>query len=260
MTGRFRAAVLVLAVGGTALIAGCAGGAPSSGMSGNLTVFAAASLTDAFSALGNTFHAAHPDVTVTFDFAGSQTLASQIVDGGAPADVFASANETQMQTVVDAGRARGNPRVFAGNRLAIAVEKGNPKGIEGLADLARPGLVLVLAAPEVPAGAYARQVLDRAGIVVHPASLERDVRAVLSKVALGEADAGIVYTTDVVALGGAVEAVAIPTEQNVVAAYPIVAIAGTRHPAAADAFVRFVTSAQGTETLDRFGFAPPESP
>lgn len=225
-------------------------------LSGDLTVFAAASLTEAFEDLGTSFSEQHPDVEVAFNFAGSQALAGQIVEG-APADVFASANQTQMDVVVDQGSAEGEPEVLTGNLLEIAVEPGNPLGLAGLEDLAQPDLVLVLADQDVPAGEYAAQALYAAGVEVTPASLEVDVRAVLSKVALGEADAGIVYRSDVVSGGDEVEGVAIPEDQNVPAAYPIVTVADAPNPEAAAALVEHVLSEEGQATLVEYGFTAP---
>jgi len=170
------------------------GSAPTSEPSGEVVVFAAASLTDALEAIAADLEAATPGLDVVFSFAGSQQLAAQIAEG-APADVFASADETQMDVVADAGLVAGEPRTFARNSLAIAVEPGNPLGIRGLADLARADVTLVLADEDVPAGRYAAAALEAAGVTVAPASLEVDVRAVLSKVALGEADAAPVTIT-----------------------------------------------------------------
>jgi molybdate transport system substrate-binding protein len=221
-----------------------------------LIVFAAASLTDAFDELGAAFVAANPDVAMVFNHAGSQTLASQITEG-APADVFASADTTQMDVVADADDLAGDAQVFTANRLAIAVEPGNPLGIGGLADLADPELVLVLPAEEVPAGQYARAALDAAGVDVTPASLEQDVRAALSKVELGEADASMVYASDVVASGGRADGVPIPAEENVPATYPIAVLADAPNPAAAEAFVAFVLSEEGQDILAAHGFTAP---
>ncbi|MDQ3974378.1 MAG: molybdate ABC transporter substrate-binding protein, partial [Actinomycetota bacterium] len=161
-----------------------------------------------------------------------------------------------MQQVAEAGLVAGRPRPFADNRLVIAVEPGNPLGIRGLADLADPQVTVVLAAEEVPAGAYARQALAAAGVRATPSSLETDVRAVLGRVALGEADAGIVYVSDVVAARGRVEAVAIPPEHNVVVSYPIAVLAPAPNPDGAQAFVDFVLSPAGQAVLARFGFSP----
>jgi molybdate transport system substrate-binding protein len=222
--------------------------------SDEVLVFAAASLTDAFEEVAAAFGEANPDVTATFNFASSATLAQQIVQG-APADVFASANQAQMDVVADAGLLDGESEPFAGNLLQIAVEPGNPLGIAGLADLARPDLTLVLAAEEAPAGQYAREALDAQGVTVTPASLEADVRAVVSRVALGEADAGIVYATDVIAADGDVEGVEVPEDQNVPATYPIATLAEAPTPDAAAVFVDFVQSGEGQAILRRHGFS-----
>ena len=162
-----------------------------------------------------------------------------------------------MKRVVDAGLVRGTPKPFASNRLAIAVTPGNPQKISGLADLARAGLIVVLAAEEVPAGRYAREALRRASVTVTPASLEVDVRSVLSKVALGEADAGIVYDSDITAAGTSVAKVEIPNEQNVMAAYPVAVLSRGARSETAAAFVDFVCSDAGRAILARFGFGAP---
>ncbi|MFN2556561.1 MAG: molybdate ABC transporter substrate-binding protein [Nitriliruptorales bacterium] len=219
-----------------------------------LVVFAAASLSDAFEDVGSAFQQEHPDTRVRFNFAGSQQLAGQIRTG-APADVFASADMRQLQaagTVV-----AGEPTLFAGNELAIAVERGNPLGVRGLADLGRADLTLVLAAAEVPAGRYARQALERAGVEVKAASLENDVRAALYKVRLGEADAAIVYASDVLAAGDTVTALHIAPAHNVTAAYPMAVLRGAPNPDAAHAFVSFIKSAQAQAVLRQYGFSPP---
>lgn len=228
---------------------------PMGEVSGELIVFAAASLTDAFEELSAAFVEAHPGVEVVFNHAGSQTLASQI-DAGAPSDVFASADTTQMDVVAAKDQLDEEPHIFTTNRLAIAVEPDNPRDIEGLEDLASSDLVVVLPAEEVPAGRYARGALDAAGIEVSPASLERDVRAALSKVELGEADASIVYTTDVAASDGADE-VEIPTAQNVTVTYPIAVLADAPNPIAAEAFVTFVLSDEGQQIFTTHGFVTP---
>jgi len=223
-------------------------------VSGELLVFAAGSLTDAFDELGASFVAANPDVQVVFNHAGSQTLASQINEG-APADVFASADTAQMDVVADAGELVTDPAVFVANTLAIAVEPGNPLDIGGLEDLADPQLILVIPAEEVPAGQYARAALDAAGVEVTPASLEQSVRAALSKVELGEADAAIVYASDLVASDGRADGVTIPSEHNVPAHYPITVLADAPNPTTASAFVAFVLSDAGQEILATYGFA-----
>lgn len=232
---------------------GAAETAPSEGV--ELTVFAAASLTDAFEAMGTAFERANPDARVTCNVASSSTLATQITQG-APADVFASANGTQMDVVADAGFIAGDPIDFAGNTLEIVVEDGNPLDIRRLEDLTRDDVTMVLAAEEVPAGQYAREALDSQGLDMHPVSLETDVRAVLSRVALGEADAGVVYTSDIASAGDDVEGVTVPADENVPATYPIAALADTDEPDTARAFVDFVVSEKGRRLLRRFGFEP----
>jgi len=192
------------------------------------------------------------ELHTTFNYAGSQTLASQIAQG-AQADVFASADTTHMRTLQGAGLLAGLPRVFAHNRLEIAVERGNPKRIHSLADLAQPGLVIVLADPSVPAGKYAQQALAKAGVNVKPASLELEVTAVLTKVALGEADAGIVYVSDIVTSGN-VDGIAIPDAQNVIADYPIARLDAAQNKSGADAFITYVLSSQGQAILVGAGF------
>jgi molybdate transport system substrate-binding protein len=219
-----------------------------------ILVLAAASLTEAFETLAAAFQAGQTGAEVEFSFAGSQSLAGQIEQGLA-ADVFASANEGQMRRLADAGLTSAEPSVFASNRLAIVVEPGNPLGIKGLADLSREGLVLVLAAPAVPAGEYAAEIFGRAGVAVAPSSLETDVRGVLSKVALGEADAGIAYETD--ARAADVDMVAIPDDQNVVAEYYIAPLRDAPAPGGAEDFVRFVLSPAGREALAQHGFGAP---
>ncbi|MFO7960483.1 MAG: molybdate ABC transporter substrate-binding protein [Nitriliruptoraceae bacterium] len=229
---------------------------PGDAQPGEVLVFAAASLTDAFGALADAFSDANPQVEVTLNLAGSQTLARQIVEG-APAQVFASANQRHMDVVADAGELATDPEVFTANRMAIAVEPGNPLGITGLDDLADPELLLVLPDEEVPAGRYAQQVLDAAGVTVSPVSLEQDVRAARSKVELGEADATIVYASDIVAASGRVAGVDLPDEQNVLATYPVARLADAPDPEVADAFVAFVLSTQGRTILTEYGFTAP---
>jgi len=248
----FHIAVLVLA-----LIAGWAGAAESAeSATRTLSVFAAASLTDAFKAIGAAFERAHPGTTVQFNFAASSLLAQQIHEGG-PADVFASADEANMQKAADAGDLAGAAQIFALNRLVIAVPAGNPKHIGSLTDLTKSGLTLALAAPQVPAGKYAAEAFGKAALAVPAASQEIDVRAVLNKVALNEADAGIVYVTDIRAAGGKVEAVPIPDQYNVTARYPIAVLKHAADPQDAKAFVDFVLSPDGRATLAQFGFLPP---
>jgi molybdate transport system substrate-binding protein len=251
---RVRSAVPLLALG--LLAAGCGNGEPGGGSAGSsdeIKVFAAASLTGAFTELGGRYTAANDGTKVTFNFAGSQALATQIRQD-APADVFASADTGNMDKVKDLV---GTPQSFAGNLLQIVVEQGNPRDVNGLEDLARGDLKVVLAAEEVPAGKYARQVLDKAGVTVAPVSLEDNVKAVVSKVALGEADAGIVYVTDVTGGGDKVEAVDIPDDHNVSATYPIAVVRASKSQQKAQAFMDLVRSAEGQRVLERFGFLPP---
>jgi molybdate transport system substrate-binding protein len=241
-------AVLLAACGGNSKSSGGSSGSPT-----EIKVFAAASLTAAFNKLGSDFTAANPDAKVTFNFAGSQALATQIQQG-APADVFASADTRNMDKVKDRV---GAPNVFASNLLQIVVEKGNPKGVKGLSDLARGDLKVVLAAPDVPAGKYAKQALDKQGVSVKPVSQEDNVKAVVTKVSLGEADAGIVYVTDVTAGGDKVQGVDIPTDQNVTATYPIATVKASKNQSQAQAFVDLVQSDQGQQVLKSYGFLPP---
>ncbi|MEO5838004.1 MAG: molybdate ABC transporter substrate-binding protein [Acidimicrobiales bacterium] len=225
---------------------------------GDITVLAAASLTESFKEIGTAFEAANPGAKVTFSFAASSALATQI-NQGAPTDVFASADTTNMDKITassGAGTAAA-PVTFATNKLQIIVGKGNPKGITGLADLAKSGLIYVTAAPEVPIGAYAKQVLDKAKVTVTPKSLEADVKSVVNKVTLGEADAGIVYTTDVKAAGDKAVGVTIPDDVNVIATYPIAVTKPSKNASAATAFVAFVTGAQGQTILAKYGFTKP---
>jgi molybdate transport system substrate-binding protein len=247
---------LAAVLAATALGLAACGGGGSGGSGGQspaeIKVFAAASLTAAFTELGRRYTAAQ-GTKVTFNFAGSQALATQIGQG-APADVFASADLDNMAKVKDLV---GTPQSFASNRLAIVVEQGNPRGIRTLDDLAGGDVKVVLAAGEVPAGRYAKQVLDRAGVKVTPVSQEDNVKAVVAKVSLGEADAGIVYATDVAAGGARVEGVDIPREQNVVATYPIATVKAGKAQDAAQAFMDLVLSGQGQQVLHRYGFLPP---
>lgn len=235
-----------------------------SGGESTLTVFAAASLTDAFGEMAEAFEASHDGVQVELNFASSSTLAVQITEG-APGDVFASANQAQMDVVVAAGIAT-EPQTFATNFLVVAVP-GDSSTVEDFADLAGPGIALVLAAPDVPAGDFARQVLSNASrtnspyggdfaerVLSNVVSQEPDVRSVLSKVELGEADAGIVYATDVAATHGEVKRVEIPVEFNVVAEYPIATVSDAGQLALAREFIAFILSAEGQATLRKHGF------
>jgi molybdate transport system substrate-binding protein len=225
----------------------------SSGSANEIKVFAAASLTAAFNELGQQYTSANGGTKVTFNFAGSQALATQIQQG-APADVFASADTTNMDKVKDLV---GTPQNFASNLLQIVVEKGNPKGVKTLDDLANPDLKVVLAAPDVPAGKYAAEALNTAKVTVKPVSEEDNVKAVVTKVSLGEADAGIVYVTDVTAGGDKVQGVDIPKDQNVTATYPIASVKAGKAQDKAQAFMDLVLSDQGQQVLKQYGFLPP---
>jgi len=235
------------------MMAACSSQRASSPTTAKITVLAAASLTEAFRAAGAAFLTIH-NVQVTFSFGASSTLAAQIVSGS-PGDVFASADERTMKRAVDAGDVAGSPQIFATNRLAVAVAPGNPEHIGTLADLARPGLRIALCAAQVPCGTLADQTLVNAHVTVAHPSRELDVKAVVTKVRLGEADAGIVYTTDVLAAAGSVAGVAIPDAQNVVARYPIAVLKGAS--SSARTFVDFIISPDGAAILRRFGFGVP---
>jgi molybdate transport system substrate-binding protein len=224
--------------------------------SGEIVVFAAASLTGAFTRLGKEFEQANPEATVTFNFAGSSALAQQI-DQGAPADVFASAAPANMKQVTDTGAITDRPVTFVTNTLEIAVPAGNPGRISGLADFAEPDLKIALCAEQVPCGAAARKVFAAAGITPDPDTLEQDVKAVLSKVSLGEVDAALVYRTDVKAAGDKVEGIEFPESDKAVNEYPIAACAEAPNAAGAKAFVDFVLSDKGRAVLTEAGFGAP---
>ncbi|WP_150958396.1 molybdate ABC transporter substrate-binding protein [Microbacterium testaceum] len=246
---------LLALVGAAALLAGCASTAPApaasgDSLSGTVEVYAAASLQRSFDEIASAFEAAHPDVTVSAVYDGSSTLATQIGEG-APADVFASADEKNMAKV--AAQAP-DPQLFAGNTLVIAVPKGNPGGVASLADLAR--VTTVLCAPEVPCGAASQTLLANAGVAVTPVSSEQNVTAVVTKVAANEADAGLVYATDVNGRDD-VEAVVPAGADAVVNRYPIAALTDAPNPGAAAAFVAFVLSDEGRRILTDAGFRAP---
>ncbi len=255
----FRIAVFSVA---GALLAACgtSGGTastspPATRLSASIAVFAAASLTDVFNALGSAFQAVNPGVTVKFNYAGTPTLVTQI-EQGAPADVLASADTTNMDKLKADGFTTGTPQVFAHNKLEIVVAPGNPKAINSLADLAKPGVIYITEAPTVPAGKYSLQALKAAGVAVTPKSLETDVKSAVSKVELGEADASIVYTTDVKAAGSKVQGVPIADAYNVVATYPMVAVKASTSVTAGSAFIAYVLSPVGQAKLQAFGFLP----
>jgi molybdate transport system substrate-binding protein len=232
-----------------------------------LNVFAAASLTDAFNEIGKNFEAANPGTTVSFNFAGSQALQTQIEEG-APADIFASASKTNMDTLVtDNLVTQDAPQQFLSNKLVVILPKDNPAGLAALEDLSKPGIKLVLAADAVPVGKYAVQALDlmdarfgnryKTKVLANVVSNEDNVKQVVSKVQLGEADAGIVYTSDGVA-APELKTIEIPVDLNVIAKYPIAALAKSENIDLANAFIAYVLSADGQAILQKWGFAPPQ--
>ena len=232
--------------------------AKSSGgdLTGTLTVFAAASLTDVFTGLGDQLEKENPELDVRFNFAGSDALATQITQG-APADVFASANEKQMKVVTDAGLQAADPTIFAENVLEIAVPKGNPGHVTGLKDFENADLTLAVCAPSVPCGAAAQTVFTAAGIDAQPDTEETDVKAALNKVQLGEVDAALVYATDVQAAGDQVEGIEFPEADEAVNEYPICVLKAAPNPDAATAFVDLVNSDEGQKALTDAGFRNP---
>ena len=221
---------------------------------GTVVVFAAASLKDAFTSLANDFERSHPGVRVVASFGGSDSLAAQIVQG-APVDVFASADTATMTTVTKTGDASA-PTVFATNELEIAVSPGNPRHIGSLADAAASGLKLALCAPAVPCGSAAARAFASAGVSPHPVTLEQNVTAVLTKVELGEVDAGLVYRTDVRSAAGKVDGVQFPQAAQAVNSYPIAVVNSGHNAATGRAFVEFVLSSDGQRVLQAAGFAP----
>ena len=255
MRARIVAGVALIAVVCSACGVGTPASSSPSGFRGTITVFAAASLTAAYTTIGSDFEKSHLGTTVKFTFSGSSTLVSQI-EQGAIGDVFASADQPNMQKLADAGLIAGSPSTFAHNRLQIVVAAGNPKQIAGMSDLAHSGLVIVLCAPAVPCGRYAAQALQKAGVTPKIASQEADVKAVVSKVALGEADAGIVYVTDVRAAGTSVQGVDIPQGMNVIADYPVALLKDSQNVPGAKAFIAYVLD-EGQRTLLRHGFTSP---
>jgi molybdate transport system substrate-binding protein len=255
----------------TYFLAGCALVEPAarSNQTPTLTVFTAASLTEAFTAIGKQFEAARPNTRVLFNFAGSQQLAQQIAQG-APADVFASADQQQMQVVIQSGRVDARaPKIFAANRLVVIVPRANPAGITGLSDLTKPGVQIVLADAAVPVGSYSLEFLNNASqqlefgesyrdqVLENIVSYEENVRVVLSKVSLGEADAGIVYISDLAAANtNAISVLEIPGSLNVAASYLIAPVADSPQAALAGDFVDFVLSSSGQDILAQYGLAP----
>ncbi len=265
MTHKLIRAATIAVAAAVALAAGACGtdaptptpGVTPTGVTGNINVFAAASLTDSFKQIGTDFEAANPGSKVVFNFGGSPALATQINEG-APADVFASASPATMKTVTDAGNGDGTPVVFVKNQLVIAVPKGNPKGITGLTDLTKPGVKVALCAEAVPCGAAAKKALDAAKVTVTPVTLEQDVKAALSKVTLGEVDAALVYRTDVKVPAAAadVDGVEFPESAGAINDYPIVVLKDAPNKAGAEAFLAYVQS-QGEAVLTAAGFQAP---
>jgi|tagenome__1003787_1003787.scaffolds.fasta_scaffold20987732_3 molybdate transport system substrate-binding protein len=235
-----------------------AAASPGGDLTGTLTVFAAASLTGVFTALGDRLEKDNPDLDVRFNFAGSSQLATQITQG-APADVFASANEAQMAVVTDAGLQAGDPVIFTENVLEIAVPKDNPAHVTGIADFADPDLTLAVCAPDVPCGSAAQKVFQAAGVNAQPDTQEEDVKAALNKVQLGEVDAALVYATDVIAAGESVEGIPFPEAEQAINRYPICTLKAGPNPHAAQAFADLVLSGVGQHALQEAGFRPPSS-
>ncbi|MHA6785565.1 molybdate ABC transporter substrate-binding protein [Pseudonocardia saturnea] len=255
---RFR----LLAAGAAALVlAGCGGGASDSAAPAEsaapeartLTVFAAASLTDVFTELETRFEADNPGVDVVLNYGASSDLAQQLVNGG-PADVFASASASTMKTVTDAGLIEGTPEVFAQNTLQIVTAPGNPEGITGFADLARPDLQVVVCAPQVPCGAAVEKIEMATGIALTPVSEEPDVRSTLGRVTTGNADAGLVYVTDVGTAGDAVVGIDFPEADQAVTDYPIGVLTSAPQPGLARAWTDLLTGTDGQAVLAEAGF------
>ncbi|WP_328392036.1 molybdate ABC transporter substrate-binding protein [Nocardia sp. NBC_00416] len=246
------------------MLAGCAaddsgdsaGSGPEDGLVGTVNVFAAASLTETFTTLGERFEQAHPGVDVVFNFGGSSALAEQIRQG-APADVFASAAPRNMEQVQESGDVTAGPVTFVRNRLEIAVPTGNPGSISGLADFGRPEHRIALCAEQVPCGAAADKVFTAAGVTPQPDTREPDVKAVLTKVTLGEVDAALVYRTDVRAAGDTVTGIEFPESDGAINDYPIAPLAAAPNPAAAAAFVDYVISPQARSVFTTAGFDTP---
>ncbi|MCF6506773.1 molybdate ABC transporter substrate-binding protein [Blastococcus sp. MG754426] len=247
---------LLVLLAAAALLAGCGADDPDADRpGGTLTVYAAASLIDVFERVEAAYRERHPDVDVDIGYLSSAGAATAISQG-APIDVFASADERQMQVVADAGLAE-DPQVFAENVLTLAVPEGNPAGVTGLADLAREDLAVALCAPDAPCGAAAERLLAAAGVTARPDTYEEDARATLQKVELGEVDAALVYVTDAAARQQTVDAIEVPEAAAAANRYPISVLAGARDPAAAQAFVDLVLSAEGRELLRDAGFRTP---
>jgi molybdate transport system substrate-binding protein len=260
-----RHRILIAAtVAATLALAGCTGasdgpgeedggtGTPLPDVSGTITVFAAASLSETFELLATEFEQRHPSAEVVLNFGGSAGLAAQVIDGG-PADVLATADEPTMEKAVDSGAAT-TPVIFTSNTLEIAVPAGNPAGVDQLADFADESLAIALCDPSVPCGSAAQVLFDTFGITPSPDTLEPDVKSVLTKVELGEVDAGLVYVTDVIAGGDAVEGVEVPEALSLVNLYPISVVTASQNPAGAQEWIDFVLSTDGQQVLADAGF------
>jgi molybdate transport system substrate-binding protein len=266
MTRHIRLGFVLLAFSAV-LIAACGDDSASSSattttakapaVSGNATVSAAASLTEAFTQIGKDFEKANPGAKVTFSFGSSGTLATQI-QSGAPADVFASADEANMQKLTTANLVSGQPADFATNKLIIVTKPGNPKNVKTLSDLSTVGVVS-LCSLDAPCGKYAQQILDQAHVTIPTDKVTRgqDVKATLAAVSQGDADAAIVYLTDARAAGDQVDTVTIPDDQNAIAKYPIATLKAATAPDVANAFVKYVTGSKGQATLEQYGFLAP---
>ncbi len=250
-------ALFAAASAGTAVAERSSAPAASAKVSGTITVSAASSLTEAFTKMGTDFQKKNKGTTITFNFAASSALVTQI-QGGAPADVFASADGNNMQKLVTGGQVTAEPTVFASNLLTIVVKKGNPKNVKSLKDLATLGTVS-LCALTVPCGNYANQILTQAGVTIPASKITRgaDVKTTLNAVSTGDADAAIVYVSDAKSAGTSVQTVAIPAWQNAYAIYPIAPIAATQNATLANAWINYTVSPAGQKTLQSFGFLPP---
>lgn len=261
LTGVAMVAVLATAACGGASVSNDGAGGTAVGSSGpdttgQVTVLAAASLTESFNRIKEDFQAHNPSVSVTISYGGSSGLAQQILSG-APADVFAAASPATMKTVVDAGDAAGEPTVLVRNQLVIAVPEGNPKGIAKLADLTAPDLKVALCAEQVPCGSATKKATEAAGVTITPVTLEQDVKAALSKVKLGEVDAALVYRTDAKSAAKDVDGVEFPESGQAINDYPIVALRNAPNPSAAAAFIAFVRSEPELKVLTDAGFQKP---
>ncbi|KUO18013.1 molybdate ABC transporter substrate-binding protein [Streptomyces dysideae] len=232
------------------------GSGSSAKLSGTVTVFAAASLQESFETLGREFEKDHPGTKVVFNFGGSDTLAASITSG-APADVFAAASPGTMKIVTDQENTPGRPVTFVRNELEIATLPSNPHGISSLDDLTEPGLKVVLCDKSVPCGAAAQTALKASNLKLTPVSYEQDVKSALTKVELKEADAAVVYKTDVKSAGDKVEGVGFPESAEAVNDYPIAPLKNAPNPAAAKAFIELVRSAEGRQVLTGAGFLKP---